>query len=181
MSEHRSPLELGPVADDLIPFAARRSIRALWQAESSRLYIANAVAQANASFGDLKPALADARTSHEDAVGAFTGEEEHVFVDQIDAEQQAVEHLPTTPHDVQQASSAVTTLFQKALFIATETAGFEFEQRIPNGKPIREDARSMVGGVAIAIDALQQIADHHPEVDEDDVTLPSREAHWHAE
>lgn len=75
----------------------------------------------------------------------------------------------------------MTTPFQKALFIATETAGFEFEQRVPNAKPIREDARSMVGGVAIAIDALQQIADHHPEVDEVDVTLPSQEAHWHGE
>jgi hypothetical protein len=180
MSEY-TPTELGPVADDLVPFAARRGIRALWQAESSRLYIENTVAQANASFGDLEPTLTDARTSHEDAVGAFTGEEESVLADQIDAEQQAVEHLPTVPHDILQASSAVSVLFQKALFIATETAGFEFEQRILNAKPIREDARSMVGGVAIAIDALQQIADHHPEVDEDDVALPSREAHWHGE
>jgi hypothetical protein len=180
MSE-RTPTELGPVADDLVPVAARRSIRALWRAESSRLNIENTVAQANASFGDLEPALNDSRTAHKDAVGAFTGEEEAVLADQIDAEQQAVEHLPTAPHDILQASSAVTTLFQKSLFIATETAGFEFEQRVPNVKPIREDARSMVGGVAIAIDALQQIADHHPEVDEDDVTLPSRESHWNGE
>jgi hypothetical protein len=179
MNESISIPELGPAANKLVPFAARRSIRALWQAESSRLYIENTVARADASFGDLEPALTAARTAHEDAVSAFTDEEESVLADQIDAEQQAVEHLPTASHDVQQASDAVSVLFQKALFIATETAGFEFEQRAPNADRVREDARSMVGGVAIAIDALQQIADHHPEIDEDDMTLPSREAHWH--
>jgi hypothetical protein len=181
MTGHTPSLELGPVADDLVPLAARRGIRALWQAGSSRLYIENTAEQVNASFGDLEPTLNVARTAHGNAVGAFIGEETCVLADQIDAEQQAVEHLPTTPRDIPQAGDAVTTLFEKALFIATETAGFEFEQRVPNAQPIREDARSMVGGVAIAINALQQIADHHPEVDEDDVALPSREAHWHSE
>ena len=57
MSEYTAIPELGPVADKLVPVAARRGIRGLWHAESSRLYIANTVAQSDASFGDLEPAL----------------------------------------------------------------------------------------------------------------------------
>jgi hypothetical protein len=181
MNEYTSIPELGPVANKLVPFATRRSIRVLWQAGSSRLYIEDTIKQANSSFGDLESTLNDAHIAHENAVGAFTGEEEAVLADQIDAEQQAVEHLPTAPHDILLASNAITTLFQKALFIATETAGVGFEQQISNAKPIREDARSMVGGVTIVIDGLDQIAEYHPDINHNDVTLPSQEAHWHGE
>jgi hypothetical protein len=39
-------------------------------------------------------------------------------------------------------------------FIATESAGEEFQQRVPEAETVREEARSMVGGAAIAVDAL---------------------------
>jgi hypothetical protein len=181
MSESTSTPESGPTNGRLVQFAARRSVRALWQVGSSLSHISNTAEQSTAYLGDLVPALDEARTAHENAIGAFTGEEACVLADQIDIEQQAVRHLPATPSDVPVAADALTTLFQKALFIATETANSDFERRVRNPTRIREDARSMVGGVAIAIDAHQQIADHHPEVDEDDVALPSREAHWHSE
>ena len=63
-------------------------------------------------------------------------------------------------------------------FIATESAGEEFQQRVPEAETVREEARSMVGGAAIAVDALDQIADCHPNVDRDEMTLPSRKASW---
>lgn len=178
MSEHTHPPEFGSVVDDFLPTAIQLGIHALWQARGSQQYIERVVTQTDAQLGDIESHIVAARTAYEDAIGAFTGEEVCVLTDRLDAEEQALDHLRETPGDAAEASDAVTTLFRKGLFIATESAGEEFQQRVPEAETVREEARSMVGGAAIAVDALDQIADCHPNVDRDEMTLPSRKASW---
>ena len=178
MSESTPTPGHGPVVDDFLPTAIQLGTRALWQAKGSQRYIERIVTQADAQLGDIESDIVAARTAYEDAIGAFTGEEACVLADQLDAEEQALDHLHETPSDAPQASQAVATLFRKGLFIATESAGEEFHQRVSEAETVREQACSVVGGAAIAIDALEQIADCHPDVDRDEMTLPSREAGW---
>jgi hypothetical protein len=178
MSDHSPPPEYGPVVDDFLPTAIQLGVHALWQAGNSQQHIESVVMQTDAQLGDIESDIVAARTAYEDAIGAFTGEEACVLADQRDAEEQALDHLPAAPGNAAEASDAVATLFRKGLFIATESAGDHLQQRVPEATPVREEACSMVGGAAIAIDALEQIADCHPDVDRDEMTLPSRDASW---
>jgi hypothetical protein len=178
MNESTSTPGHGPVVDDFLPTAIQLGIHALWQARGSQQYIERVVTQTDAQLGDIESDIVAARTAYEDAISAFTGEEVCILTDRLDAEEQALDHLRETPGDAAEASDAVTTLFRKSLFIATQSAGNQFQQRVSKAKTTREEARSMVGGAAIAIDALDQIADCHPNVDRDEMTLPSRKASW---
>ena len=176
--EKEPETEFGSVVDDFLPTAIELGIHALWQAGGSQQYIEGVVMQTDAELGDIENDIVAARAAYEDAIGAFTGEEAGVLVDRSDAEEQALEHLVATSGDAPQASEAVTTLFRKGLFIATQSAGDQFQQRVPESEAVREEARSMVGGAAITIDALDQIADCHPGVDRDKMSLPSRDIAW---
>ena len=178
MSESTSKPGHGPIVDDFLPTAIQLGIHALWQARGSQQYIERVVTQTDAQLGDIESHIVAARTAYEDAIGAFTGEEVCVLTDRLDAEEQALDHLRETPGDAAEASDAVTTLFRNGLFIATQSAGDQFQQQVSNAKTVREEARSMVGGAAIAVDALDQIADCHPNIDRDEMTLPSRKASW---
>lgn len=178
MSDYMSTPGHGSVVDDFLPTAIQLGIRALWQAGSAQKSVERVITQTDAQLDDIESHVVAARTAYEDAIGAFTGEEACVLADQLDAEEQALDHLRGTPSDAPQASQAVATLFRNGLFIATESAGEEFHQRVPEAETVREEACSMVGGAAITIDALEQIADCHPDVDKTEMTLPSRDASW---
>jgi hypothetical protein len=178
MNEHTPSPESESGVDDFLPTAIELGIHALWQAGGSQQYIEDVVMQTDAQLGDIENNIVVARTAYEDAIGAFTGEEACVLVDRTDAEEQALAHLLAAPSDASEASEAVTTLFSKSLFIATESTNDQFQQRVPESEAVREEARSMVGGAAITIDALDQLADCHPDVDRDELSLPSREASW---
>ena len=178
MSESTSKPGHGPIVDDFLPTAIQLGIHALWQAGGSQQYIERIVNQTDAELGDIESDIVAARTAYENAIGAFTGEEASVFADRTDAEEQALDHLRATPDDAPEASEAITTLFRKGLFIATQSAGDQFQQRVPESEAVREEARSMVGGVAITIDVLDQLADCHPDIDRDEMSLPSRDAIW---
>ena len=176
MSEYSPPPESKPGVDDFLPTAIELATHALWQAGSSQHYIARIVSQTDAQLGDIESDIVAARTAYQDAISAFTGEEACVLADRTDAEEQALTHLRVVPSDTTQASEAVTTLFSKALFIATHATSDQFRQQVSAAETVRVEARSVVGGAAIAIDALDQIADCHPEVDRYELTLPSRDA-----
>lgn len=161
--------------DDLV---IELGIHALWQAGGSQQYIERVVNQTDAQLGDIESHIVAARTAYKDAIGAFTGEEACVLVDCTDVEEQALAHLRGTPSDTTQVSEAVTTLFSESLSIATHATSDQFRQQVLEADAVREEARSMVGGAAITIDALDQIADCHPDVDRDELSLPSRDASW---
>ena len=178
MSEYSPPPECGSGVDEFLPTAIELGVHALWQAGGSQQYIEGAVNQTDAQLADIESHIVAARTSYEDAIGAFTGEEACVLAGRTDAEEQALAHLRGTPSDAIQASEAVTTLFSESLFIATHATSDQFRQRVSVAEAVREEARSMVGGAAITIDALDQIADCHSDVDRDEMSLPSRDAGW---
>jgi hypothetical protein len=176
--EKEPEIEFGSVVDNFLPTAIKLGIHALWQAGGSQQYIEGVVMQTDAQLGDIENKIVAARTAYEDAMGAFTGGEVCVLVDRTDAEKQALAHLLATPSDASQANEAVTTLFSESLSIATESTSDQFRQRVPESEAVREEARSMVGGAAITIDALDQLADCHPDVDRDELSFLSRDAAW---
>ena len=175
MSKHTPPVESDRIEQELLLDATSQGIRGLWEARKYCLQIQNAMAETRVYIGDEGKSVAAAQKAAANAIAAYTREEPVILADHIDAKQQALDHLPTSPDAALDAADATLRLSELASDIAAKTTTDQFEQEMPITGALHREAHLMFGGAIIAIDALEQFEHNHPEINEGGLGLGVRD------